>query len=378
MQLIHNKNFCKVTQLLATTCLGLVILAPLAFAAPTGGVVVGGKATISTKDRQTTIDQSTQKSAINWNSFDVAANETVEFKVPNGGGTLNRIIGGKVTNIAGTVKSNGNVFFINSNGFVFDSKSKLTVNDITITTADIKPETYIQGGIQLQFNPTNRSSGVYLNGTITTADRGIVAVFAPHIENQGTITAEHGYVQLSGVSINSPDKGNGPKGLYSREESVDVTVKNSGTINVAGGQIVLTTLSSTQTPDSQPITNFTSVIENSGTLNASNAKGRGGVVQLSTFGGQIIDKGQIDVSGNRGGGRVLIYSTTDKVDITGSIKAVGLSAKPCKDCISDGGYVVIFSKGKPNITGKVSVTSENGDKDGLLQINPTEITPPTE
>ena len=369
---IRTKNFRKISTLFATSCLGLTILAPMSFAAPSGGVVVGGNAQISQKDTQTTIDQSTQKAAINWNSFNVAANESVEFKVPSGGSTLNRITNGKESLISGTVKSNGSVYFVNNNGLVFDAKSSVTVNDFTATTADVKPDVFMQGGIQLQFNPTNRASQIQLQGTINVSERGVVAVFAPHIDNSGTINAKSGLVDLSGVAVQTTDK---PAKPGTRETTIDVTVRNSGTIRAEGGQIILTTGKSDQSATDVGAANYTGLIQNSGSLIASNAKGKGGSVQIITFAGPIIDTGLIDVSGNRGGGSVVLYAN-DKVDVTNAIKAVGLSAKPCAECVSNGGTVVIVSKGAANITGKITVTSENGDNDGTVQINPTDLTPP--
>ena len=375
MLIIRSKNLRKISNLFATSCLGLTLFAPMSFAAPSGGVVVGGKAAIEQKATQTTIDQSTQKAAINWNSFNVAANESVEFKVPNGGSTLNRITNGKESLISGSVKSNGSVYFVNNNGLVFDAKSNVAVNDFTATTADIKPDVFMQGGIQLQFNPTNRASRIELQGTINVAEHGVVAVFAPHIDNSGIINAKLGLVDLSGVAVQTSNQPTKPNKSSTRDTSLDVTVYNSGTIRAEGGQIILTTGKSDQAATDVVATDYTAIIQNSGSLIAANSKGKGGSVQIITFSGPIIDTGLIDVSGSRGAGAVVIYSN-GKVDITNDIKAVGLSAKPCMECVSNGGNVVIVSKGAANITGKITVTSENGDKDGVVQINPTEITPP--
>ena len=40
--------------------------------------------------------------------------------------------------------------------------------------------------------------GLAFKGTITVADRGIVGIFAPKVENQGTIIANLGSVLLAG------------------------------------------------------------------------------------------------------------------------------------------------------------------------------------
>ncbi len=62
-----------------------------ALAAPTGGVVTSGTASISQAGAVTNIDQSTQKAAINWQGFSIAGHETVNFNQPNASAvTLNR------------------------------------------------------------------------------------------------------------------------------------------------------------------------------------------------------------------------------------------------------------------------------------------------
>ena len=48
-------------------------------AAPTGGEVVGGTGSISQSDLTTTINQSSQNMAIDWQSFDLNSDEFVEY-----------------------------------------------------------------------------------------------------------------------------------------------------------------------------------------------------------------------------------------------------------------------------------------------------------
>ena len=50
----------------------------VASAAPSGGVVTTGSATIASSGTTTTINQSTQKASINWQGFSIASNETVK------------------------------------------------------------------------------------------------------------------------------------------------------------------------------------------------------------------------------------------------------------------------------------------------------------
>ena len=66
----------------------------IAVAAPSGGVVTSGTANIVNNGNVTNINQSTQKTSINWNKFNIASHETVNFNQPNKTSiTLNRVIG---------------------------------------------------------------------------------------------------------------------------------------------------------------------------------------------------------------------------------------------------------------------------------------------
>ncbi|MCX8502163.1 MAG: filamentous hemagglutinin N-terminal domain-containing protein, partial [Alphaproteobacteria bacterium] len=95
-------------------------------AAPVGGVVANGNATISASGLVTTVNQSTDRAVIDWQSFNLSQNETARFLVPSdSSATLNRITGGGVSTISGSVESNGTVYFSNPNGLVFDATSRV-------------------------------------------------------------------------------------------------------------------------------------------------------------------------------------------------------------------------------------------------------------
>jgi trimeric autotransporter adhesin len=95
---------------LSLALLMTVILQGEAHAAPQGGIVVGGSGSIQQQSNITSIHQSTQSLAINWNSFDVSKNETVNFLQPNTSAiALNRILGGSASQIFGQINANGQV-----------------------------------------------------------------------------------------------------------------------------------------------------------------------------------------------------------------------------------------------------------------------------
>jgi filamentous hemagglutinin family protein len=106
------------------------IINPAYAAGPKGGVVVGGSGDISKVDVNTTlINQSSQHMAINWDSYNVAANETVRYVQPSAI-SLNRILGVNGSTIAGQIQSNGQFILINPNGLVFTDTAVLNVGGI--------------------------------------------------------------------------------------------------------------------------------------------------------------------------------------------------------------------------------------------------------
>ena len=90
---------------------------PAPNARPTGGVVVGGSAAISATASATVINQASQRAAINWQSFDVGSQQSVQFVQPNSSAVaLNRVVGPNPSEIAGQISANGQVIIQNQSG----------------------------------------------------------------------------------------------------------------------------------------------------------------------------------------------------------------------------------------------------------------------
>ncbi len=92
---------------------------PVVQAAPVGGNIVGGSGSINTNGLTTTIQQNTQSQVINWNSYNVKSNETVNYLQPNASAiSLNRIPGNNASEIFGQINTNGQVVLVNPNGIL--------------------------------------------------------------------------------------------------------------------------------------------------------------------------------------------------------------------------------------------------------------------
>ena len=102
-----------------------------AIAAPTGGQISAGAGSINQTGTATTINQSSQNLAINWQSFGVAANESVRFNQPSASAiALNRVTGQSPSAILGSMSANGQVFVLNPNGVLFGAGSQVNVGGL--------------------------------------------------------------------------------------------------------------------------------------------------------------------------------------------------------------------------------------------------------
>ncbi len=119
---------------------------PYLHAAPVGGTVAGGSGSINQSDLTTTINQTSQNLAVNWQSFDVNSNEKVNFVQPNSSAIAsNRIIGNNGSVIQGQIDANGQVFLINPNGILFTNTATVNVGGLVTSSLDMAPSDFMNG-----------------------------------------------------------------------------------------------------------------------------------------------------------------------------------------------------------------------------------------
>jgi len=102
----------------ATALAGSILPAGLAYAADAANAtVVGGTGTVSTAGATTTINQASQRLAIDWTSLSTVAGEKLNFVQPNAQAiALNRITGSSPSTLLGSLTANGQVYILNPNG----------------------------------------------------------------------------------------------------------------------------------------------------------------------------------------------------------------------------------------------------------------------
>ncbi|MGJ0300147.1 beta strand repeat-containing protein, partial [Aliarcobacter cryaerophilus] len=257
----------------------------LSFAAPSGGVVTSGSANISQAGKVTNISQSTQKASINWNKFDIASDETVNFKQPNSSSiTLNRVVGNEKSIINGALNANGQVWIINSNGILFGKGASINTSGLLATTKDISDSDFQAGNYK--FTGNSNESVINL-GTIDVVNNGSVILAANEVKNEGTIKAIRGKIHLAGADEYTVNlNGNSLINLIVNKGVLDALVKNSGTIIANGGEVYLTTNAVNEL--------LKGVVNNTGVIEANSLAGITGHVELFAHGGEVQVGGKLE------------------------------------------------------------------------------------
>ncbi|MDX4036676.1 beta strand repeat-containing protein [Aliarcobacter skirrowii] len=257
----------------------------LSFAAPSGGVVTSGDANISQAGKVTNISQSTQKASINWNKFDIASDETVNFKQPNSSSiTLNRVVGNEKSIINGALNANGQVWIINSNGVLFGKGATINTSGLLATTKDISDADFQAGNNNFKGN--SKESVINL-GTIDVINSGSVILAANEVRNEGTIKAIRGKIHLAGADEYTVNlNGNSLVNLTVNKGVLDSLVKNSGTIISNGGEVYLTTNAVNEL--------LKGVVNNTGVIEANSLAGITGHVELFAHGGEVQVGGKLE------------------------------------------------------------------------------------
>jgi filamentous hemagglutinin family protein len=215
-------------------------------AAPAGGVVVGGSGNISQSGTDTTINQNSERLALEWDSFNVNVNERVQFIQPGRDSVaLNRILGNSGSQILGRIDANGHVILMNPNGVFFGADAQVDVGGLVATGLNINAQDFMNG--DLVFSGVDGTSGVVINqGLIQAAVGGNVALLGKSVVNEGLISAHLGHVALaSGSEAVVTFDSEGLIGVRIDQETLAeelgsaYAVTNAGTLEAKGGKILL-------------------------------------------------------------------------------------------------------------------------------------------
>ncbi len=292
---------------MAATALSLAFM-PRAQAGPLGGQVTAGKGTITQSGTTTDIHQSSPNLSIDWLSFNIAPQETVDFIQPSSSAiAVNRVGGSNGSQILGHLESNGQVYIINPNGVLFGPGSQVNVGGLVASTLDVSDASL--GSSTRSFSGSGAGS-VVNEGIISAAPGGSVALVGNHVGNQGLITAQLGTVALaagSGVSLTF--NGNSLVHLQVDRSVLNSVAANGGLIQADGGQVLMTAGAQNAL--------LASVVNNTGVIEARTVQNREGTITLlgGMTAGTVNVGGALDASAAAGGNGGHIETSAAHVEV---------------------------------------------------------------
>lgn len=374
---------------------GWMILSHLiAWGNPHNPKVISGEATFGSSGPNALQITASDNAIIEWEAFSISRQEETAFMLPSvNSAVLNRVTSKLPSRLEGLLHSNGKVYLINQNGVLVTESGIIDTSEFLASTLDINNVDFL-GGVDLLF-AGNSQEGV-INKGIITAWNGDVILLGVKVRNEGEINAPAGVAAMGvgsevlvtpkadqRITIQIPvvDSQKDPQAIGLSQEGVitalqaelkadgnpyALAIQNSGFVNAvcterAKGRIFLVSQGG-----------HTS---NTGILSATGVNSVGGEIQILGESVTLSDHAQIDVSGDLGGGSVLIgggYQGQDSsvynasyafVDDTVSIKADALR-------LGNGGNVIVWSNENTHFFGTISARGgyEGGDG-GFVEVS---------
>jgi filamentous hemagglutinin family protein len=318
-------------------------------AAPEGGKVVGGQATIGPlQNGRMQIDQASQRAAIDWQKFGIGAAEWVHFQQPAGGAALNRVVGGAPSEIFGRLTATGQVFLVNPNGVLFARGASVDVGGLVASSLRMEPSDFMAG----RYAFSGAGTGSVVNQGEITAPGGYVALIGTRVANEGTITARLGSVALAAGNAATLDvRGDGLISLQVSEAALQASVENRGLIAADGGQVLLTAKAADAL--------VSTVLNTSGLIRAAGLVERDGVIRLEGGDeGKVAVSGTLDASAAAGGraGQVTVLGRDIEVSAAASMRADAGAA-------GNGGSVIVIAQDTTRFEGNISARGgvQSGD-----------------
>ncbi len=201
-----------------------------------------GVASLASSGNDVTVTQNSQSAYLYWSSFNVGPQTTLNFLQSGNMGdpgtwiAFNKVMGNSAnpTQILGAINSPGQVYVLNQNGILFGHGAQVNTHTLVASTLPMNENLagdYLNGikGRGIANNPDYQF--LFSALPLDPGKNGPTAGFTP------TISAPLGNVVVeSGASIVSPESGSGTGGLVAL---IAPNVRNEGTISTPQGQTIL-------------------------------------------------------------------------------------------------------------------------------------------
>jgi len=207
------------------------------------------------------IEQTADKAILNWETFNVGRNTTVEFQQQADWAVLNRVNdpNARPSQIQGQIKGDGTVMIANANGVVFSGTSQVNVRNLVAAAANISDSQFTNNGL---YGANNAATFTSAGGAVTveqgalietakpgnsTTGGGYVLLLGKEVDNAGSIATAKGQTALAAGDSFIIKKGqatDGNQASTTRGNEITATgsgsVRNSGLLQAATGDITLT------------------------------------------------------------------------------------------------------------------------------------------
>jgi trimeric autotransporter adhesin len=349
------------SSLYASLAAAQIMAPPAANALPTGGqVVVGSGRIVQAGPAAMVVNQQSNRLGIDWQSFDIGAAASVEFRQPSASSiALNRVLGNSGSQIYGRLSANGQVFLTNPNGVLFARGAKVDVGGLVASTLELSQQDFAAG--RYEFKDAGGSGSVVNQGRMRAEAGGYLALFGNRVANDGEMTVDAGNVLLaSGRAATVSISGSGLISAVVAPGLAGGQVENRGLIAADGGTVRLDARSAEGIASS--------LVNNSGVIRANSIVEKNGEIWIT--GDQVKTSGRIgaDGAGALSGGRIAVIGDLNKggADVGGTISARSDSGA--------GGHVET-SAARVAIGGDTRVDTRSGSgRHGTWLIDPTDFT----
>lgn len=206
---------------------------------PTGANVVAGSASFSTAGNSMTVNTGSQRTIINYNTFNVGAGNSVLFNQPSSSSaTLNRVLGADVSTIYGSVTSNGQIFLVNPSGIFVGPGGSFSGSSVYLSTGNISNADFLGGNIR--FDPPPAGSTILIDGgRIDATD--LIRFEAPQISVTGSVNSSSIVFHTTLTGPPSPISVMSSPPLVPEFATIVVSGSgSSGNLSFSSGNLVLT------------------------------------------------------------------------------------------------------------------------------------------
>ncbi|MFO1476780.1 MAG: filamentous hemagglutinin N-terminal domain-containing protein, partial [Verrucomicrobiota bacterium] len=299
-----------------------------------------------------------QNAVINWQSFNIGANETTTFIQPSSRSVVwNQIADANPSQIWGSLNANGYVVLINQNGFYFGPNSSVTVGGFIAVGGNCAPPAEISATGLWNFQGPPPTASIINYGSLRTTSGGSLFLIANAIENHGKLSAPDGMIGLyAGKEVMISDRPDG-RGLSVSVALPEGSINNSGQIIADAGSIALNAR----------------VVNQDGLIQANSVRDNHGVIELCAseavnLGPNSVIRANGDGSGSSDGGQVTVKSAQAFTDDPASrIEVRGGAAG------GNGGSLELSASEMPSISGLLDGSAQAGWKAGSLLLDPDYI-----